>query len=85
MPRRWNAVLWITAFQRLGMPHHYGMIETDHVNDAIKRAIRAPDFGGDRVDCADQARMLRNLVEERNDVELERDCKQNTPKVITTA
>ncbi|KWU47540.1 putative ARO1-Pentafunctional AROM polypeptide [Rhodotorula sp. JG-1b] len=35
-----------TAFQRLGMPHHYGMIETDHVNDAIKRAIRAPDFGG---------------------------------------
>ncbi|GAA6053965.1 hypothetical protein NBRC10513_002836 [Rhodotorula toruloides] len=35
-----------TAFKVLGLPHHYGLIESEQVNDDIKRAIRAPDFGG---------------------------------------
>lgn len=35
-----------TAFQSLGLPHQYGLIEAEQVNDEIKQAIRAPDFGG---------------------------------------
>ncbi|GAA5896873.1 hypothetical protein JCM6882_005055 [Rhodosporidiobolus microsporus] len=35
-----------TAFGILGLPHHYGLIESDHVNEEIKQAIRAEDFGG---------------------------------------
>ncbi|GAA5922264.1 hypothetical protein JCM1841_001387 [Sporobolomyces salmonicolor] len=35
-----------TAFKTLGLPHHYGFIESDHVNEGIQRAIRAGDFGG---------------------------------------
>ncbi|GAA6025727.1 hypothetical protein JCM10207_008891 [Rhodosporidiobolus poonsookiae] len=35
-----------TAFGVLGLPHHYGLIEEDHVSDDIKQAIRASDFGG---------------------------------------
>ncbi|GAA6039123.1 hypothetical protein JCM8097_005337 [Rhodosporidiobolus ruineniae] len=35
-----------TAFNILGLPHNYGLIETDRVTDELKQAIRAPDFGG---------------------------------------
>ncbi|GAA5994414.1 pentafunctional protein ARO1p [Rhodotorula paludigena] len=35
-----------TAFNILGLPHHYGLIESETVNDDIQRAIRSPDFGG---------------------------------------
>ncbi|KAK4057879.1 hypothetical protein OIO90_001098 [Microbotryomycetes sp. JL221] len=35
-----------TAFKTLGMPHEYGLFETDTVDERIRDLIRAPDFGG---------------------------------------
>ncbi|KAI0083872.1 Pentafunctional AroM protein [Irpex rosettiformis] len=35
-----------TAFQILGLPHHYQLLETTSVGDEIKAAIRSPQFGG---------------------------------------
>jgi pentafunctional AROM polypeptide len=35
-----------TGFKELGLPHHYGIIEVDHVSSEIKAFIRQPNFGG---------------------------------------
>lgn len=35
-----------TAFDILGLPHKYGLLETNTVGDEIKTAITSPDFGG---------------------------------------
>ncbi|TFK60653.1 Pentafunctional AroM protein [Pluteus cervinus] len=35
-----------TAFETLGLPHKYELLETPSVNDDIKQAISAVDFGG---------------------------------------
>ncbi|GAA6010072.1 hypothetical protein JCM11491_005854 [Sporobolomyces phaffii] len=35
-----------TAFNILGLPHHYGLIEGTEVTESIKEAIRAENFGG---------------------------------------
>lgn len=35
-----------TAFQILGLPHNYQLLETSSVGDEIKAAIRSPEFGG---------------------------------------
>lgn len=35
-----------TAFARLGLPHTYELLETLTVDDTIKMALAAPDFGG---------------------------------------
>lgn len=35
-----------TAFNVLGLPHQYGLIEGTDINDSIKEAIRAENFGG---------------------------------------
>ncbi|KAK7438079.1 hypothetical protein VKT23_018245 [Stygiomarasmius scandens] len=35
-----------TAFQTLGLPHTYGLLETEEVDETIKTAVAAPDFGG---------------------------------------
>lgn len=35
-----------TAFDLLGLPHRYDLLETKDVGEEIKRAISAPDFGG---------------------------------------
>ncbi|GAA5985323.1 hypothetical protein JCM11641_005394 [Rhodosporidiobolus odoratus] len=35
-----------TAFGMLGLPHRYELIEADHINAAVRQAIRAEDFGG---------------------------------------
>ncbi|KAF8154593.1 EPSP synthase-domain-containing protein [Crassisporium funariophilum] len=35
-----------TAFENLGLPHKYELLETKEVGDEIKLAITAPDFGG---------------------------------------
>lgn len=41
-----------TAFGILGLPHHYTYVESNHVGDEIKQAIRAEDFGGASVTSA---------------------------------
>ncbi|KAF9561251.1 Shikimate dehydrogenase [Agrocybe pediades] len=35
-----------TAFDILGLPHKYQLLETNSVDDAVKLALTAPDFGG---------------------------------------
>ncbi|KAI0695228.1 Pentafunctional AroM protein [Cytidiella melzeri] len=35
-----------TAFQILGLPHHYQSLETSVVDDEVRAAIRSPQFGG---------------------------------------
>ncbi|TFK19609.1 Shikimate dehydrogenase [Coprinopsis marcescibilis] len=35
-----------TGFELLGLPHHYGLLETKEVGEEIKMAIAAHDFGG---------------------------------------
>ncbi|PCH42024.1 arom polypeptide [Wolfiporia cocos MD-104 SS10] len=35
-----------TAFQLLGMPHKYDLLETESVGEEIKLALASPDFGG---------------------------------------
>ncbi|KZT54243.1 putative ARO1-Pentafunctional AROM polypeptide [Calocera cornea HHB12733] len=35
-----------TAFATLGLPHHYDLLETESVDDKVKAAIAASDFGG---------------------------------------
>lgn len=35
-----------TAFDILGLPHHYELLETDGVGEEIKATIVSPDFGG---------------------------------------
>ncbi|KAK4055664.1 hypothetical protein OIV83_000210 [Microbotryomycetes sp. JL201] len=35
-----------TAFTTLGMPHEYGLLETDVVDERIRSVIRSSDFGG---------------------------------------
>ncbi|KZT06660.1 Pentafunctional AroM protein [Laetiporus sulphureus 93-53] len=35
-----------TAFQLLGMPHTYELLETESVGEEIKAALASPDFGG---------------------------------------
>jgi pentafunctional AROM polypeptide len=47
-----------TAFGVLGLPHHYGLIESETTSDEIKAAIRAEDFGGASVTSASLAVLL---------------------------
>ncbi|KZO90626.1 putative ARO1-Pentafunctional AROM polypeptide [Calocera viscosa TUFC12733] len=35
-----------TAFSALGLPHRYVLMETESVDDTVRTAIMAPDFGG---------------------------------------
>ncbi|TFK37120.1 Shikimate dehydrogenase [Crucibulum laeve] len=35
-----------TAFEVLGLPHHYELLETTEIDETVKMAIVAPDFGG---------------------------------------
>lgn len=35
-----------TAFDNLGLPHTYGLLETEEIGEQVKLAITSPDFGG---------------------------------------
>ncbi|GBE84184.1 Pentafunctional AROM polypeptide [Sparassis crispa] len=41
-----SPILHNTAFQLLGLPHTYELLETDNVGEEIKAALTSPDFGG---------------------------------------
>jgi len=41
-----SPLLHNTGFQTLGLPYKYGYIESETIVDEVRRAIRAPNFGG---------------------------------------
>ncbi|CEH16278.1 pentafunctional protein [Ceraceosorus bombacis] len=41
-----SPVLHNTGFEHLGLPHRYGLFETDAVDERIANLIRQPNFGG---------------------------------------
>jgi pentafunctional AROM polypeptide len=41
-----SPLLHNTAFETLGLPHHYSTFETDTVDDRLREIIRSPTFGG---------------------------------------
>lgn len=41
-----SPLLHNTGFRHLGLPHQYGIYETNEIDEVLKNTIRSPDFGG---------------------------------------
>jgi pentafunctional AROM polypeptide len=52
-----------TAFEMLGLPHAYGLMETDTIDEQIRFTITAPDFGGASVTIPFKRDIIEHLDE----------------------